>query len=292
MFRLYADLTKLGIVIFVVLSGLAGYATSFQIEKTFDWNHLMWTLLGLYFISSGSLALNQVQEFKMDQKMNRTAKRPIASGKLKPAAGLILALTFLLVGGDLLFLASPLACGLGWLTVFLYNFVYTYWWKRKMVFGAVPGAIPGALPVTIGYAANSGNIFSMESVYLFLIMFLWQMPHFWALAIKYKEDYAKADVPVISVVLGVHKTLYHIGLYTFAYVAIALASPWFVHASWIYILLVLPFCFKILQEFYAFYKSEGEKRWLAFFMWVNLSLLVFLYVPVIDKWNFLFIRSN
>lgn len=292
MARLYADLTKFGIVIFVVLSGLAGYATSFSVETPFSWNHLLCAMFGLYFLSSGSLALNQVQEYKMDQKMPRTAKRPIASGKLKPAAGLILALTFLLIGSDLLFMASPLACGLGWLTVILYNGVYTYWWKPKMIFGAVPGALPGALPVTIGYAANSTDIFSLESMYLFLIMFFWQMPHFWALAVRFREDYAKGQVPTISVALGVERTIYHIGIYTFAYVATAVASPWFVRSSWIYILMVLPFGFKILQEYARFYRSHGEKRWFAFFMWINVSLLVFLYVPVVDKWNFLFIHSN
>jgi len=127
---------------------------------------------------------------------------------------------------------------------------------------------------------------------LFLIMFLWQMPHFWALAIRYRKDYASAGVPVISVSLGVERTLYHTGLYTFAYVAVAMMSPWFVHASWVYLILVIPFAFKILQEFFRFYRSMGEQRWLAFFMWINLSLLVFLYVPVIDKWNFLFLHSN
>lgn len=292
MFRIYADLTKLGIVIFVVLSGLAGYATSFSIENQFSWIHLLQSLGGLFFLSSGSLALNQVQEYKTDQKMTRTSKRPIASGKIKPAAGLILACIFLFLGSSLLFQTSLMAAVLGWLTVVLYNGVYTYWWKPKMIFGAVPGAIPGALPVTIGYAANSDHIFALDSVYLFAVMFFWQMPHFWALALKYRDDYAQGNVPTISVALGVERTLYHIGLYTIAYAVVAVLSPWLVQASWIYVLLVLPFCFKILQEFYHLWKSNGEKRWLAFFMWVNLSLLVFLYVPVLDKWNFLFIRSN
>jgi protoheme IX farnesyltransferase len=292
MFRLYADLTKLGIVIFVVLSGLAGYALSFDLEQVFNWHHFLCAIGGLFFLSSGSLALNQVQEYKMDRMMPRTSKRPIASGKMKPAAGFILAGSYLLIGSDLLNQASFTSMLLGWLTVILYNGVYTYWWKPKMVFGAVPGAIPGALPVTIGFAANSADILRPDSVYLFLIMFFWQMPHFWALAVKYRDDYAKGNVPLISVSLGIQRTLYHIGIYTFAYVATALAAPWFVHASWVYLLLVLPVCYKIMQEFYRFFKSEGRERWLAFFMWVNLSLLVFLYVPVVDKWNFLFIHSN
>lgn len=292
MFRVYADLTKFGIVIFVVLAGLAGYATSFSVETPFEWQHFLNLMGGLFFLSSGSLALNQLQEYKIDQKMPRTAKRPIASGKIQPAAAGILAVAFLLIGADLLFKSSVLAGQLGWLTVILYNGVYTYWWKPKWIFAAIPGAIPGALPVTIGYAANDANIFNLDSIYLFLILFLWQMPHFWALAVKYKEDYRLGGVPTLPAALGIHKTMLHMGLWTFFYVIVAVGSPWFVHASWFYLLLVAPFSFKVLQEFFRFYQSNGEKRWLAFFMWVNLSVLVYLYVPVIDKWSFLFIDRS
>lgn len=289
MFRIYADLTKFGIVIFVVLAGLAGYATSFTIENNFNWVHFLNLLGGLFFLSSGSLALNQFQEYKIDRLMPRTAKRPIASGKIQPAAAGILALTFLVIGSDLLFKCSELSGVLGWATVVLYNGLYTYWWKPKWIFAAIPGALPGALPVTIGYAANDANILKPDSVYLFLILFLWQMPHFWALAMKFKEDYKLGGVPTLPAALGIQKTLYHMGLWTFLYVIAAVASPWFVQASWIYILAVLPFAFKIMQEFYRYFKSNGSERWLAFFMWVNLSVLVFMYVPVIDKWSFLLV---
>jgi protoheme IX farnesyltransferase len=289
MWKIYADLTKFGIVIFVLLSGLAGYATSFQIEIPFSIQTFIYFLSGLFFLSSGSLALNQVQEFEIDKKMQRTANRPLPSGKLKPAAGAILAFVFLFIGFNFLFKASVTSGWLGIVSVFLYNGIYTYYWKPKWVFGAVPGAIPGALPVTIGYGVNSSDIFNPESIYLFLIMFLWQMPHFWALAIKYKDDYAKGGFPLLPVTLGVEKTIYHIGLYTFAYIAVAFASPWLVHASWIYLLAVVPIGCKVLLEFFKFYKSNGEKRWLAFFLWTNVSMLVFIIVPVIDKWSFLFI---
>jgi protoheme IX farnesyltransferase len=287
MFKVYSDLTKFGIVIFVVLSGIAGYATSFAIENIFDWQHFLNLVGGLFFLSSGSLALNQVQEYKIDLKMPRTAKRPIPSGRISPAAASILAVAFLLIGSDLLFQCSEIAGVLGWLTVLLYNVVYTYWWKPKWIFAAIPGAIPGALPVTIGYAANDSNLLNLDSVYLFLILFLWQMPHFWALAIRFKDDYQKGGVPTLPAALGIHKTLYHMGLWTFFYVVVAIASPWFVHASWVYMIAVFPFAFKVLQEFYRFFKSNAEKRWLAFFMWVNLSVLIFLFVPVVDKWSFL-----
>lgn len=292
MFKLYADLTKFGIVIFVVLCGLAGYATSFHVENEFDPYHLLHFLLGLYFLSSGSLALNQVQEYKLDQQMPRTAKRPIANGTIKPAAGFILSMAMLAIGMDQLFKVSEEAGTLGFLTVVLYNVVYTYWWKPKWVFGAVPGAIPGALPVTIGYAANSPDIFNSESVYLFLIMFLWQMPHFWALALRYRKDYEKGGVPTLPVALGTEGTLFHMGLYTILYVGVAFAAPMFVRSSWVFLLLVIPLGIKILLEFSRLFRSHGEKRWLAFFLWTNVSVIIFVFVPVVDKWNFLFIASN
>lgn len=292
MFRTYADLTKFGIVIFVVLSGVAGYATSFAVENTFSWLHFLSLVGGLFLLSSGSLALNQVQEIKIDQSMPRTAQRPIASGKIKPAAAGVLSAAFLLIGSDLLFRVSVTAGILGWATVILYNGFYTLWWKPKWIFAAIPGALPGALPVTIGYAANDPRILSADSIYLFLILFLWQMPHFWCLAVRYKDDYEKGGVPTLPAALGIHKTLLHMGLWTFLYVIVAIASPWFVQASWIYLLLVGPFSFKILQEFFRFYQSGGKARWLAFFMWVNVSVLVYLYVPVIDKWSFLFISRG
>lgn len=284
MFKIYSSLTKFGIVIFVLLAGLAGYATSFQIEKIFSVSHFVYFILGLYFLSSGSLALNQVQEYKLDQKMPRTAKRPIAAGKIKPAAALILSFLYIFAGTNMLFELSPMAGYLSILSVALYNGLYTMYLKPKWIFAAVPGAIPGALPITIGYSVNNPDIFNSDSVYLFLIMFLWQMPHFWMLAIKFKEDYRLGDIPTLPTALGVQKTLFQVGLYTFTYAGVAIASPFFLHTSWVYIALIFPFAFMLLKEFFRVYKSEANERWLAFFMWTNISMLVFIFVPVVDKW--------
>ncbi len=289
MFKIFSQLTKFGIVIFVLLAGIAGYATGFFIETSFDYKHFIYFIGGLYFLSSGSLALNQVQEWRLDQKMPRTKNRPIASGKIKPMAAGILSCAMIFVGTNMLFAQSTTAGILSIVSVILYNVVYTLYWKRRWAFAAVPGAIPGALPITIGYAVNNPNIFNSESIYLFLIMFLWQMPHFWTLAIKYKDDYAAGGIPTLPVTLGVKKTLYHIGLYTFTYVGVALSAPFFLHTSWVYVLFIFPFAFFLLKEFFALYKSDARERWFAFFMWTNISMLVFIFVPVVDKWSFLFI---
>ncbi len=289
MLKIYSQFTKFGIVIFVLLAGLAGYATGFLIESQFSFFHLTQFILGLYFLSSGSLALNQVQEYKLDQKMPRTQNRPVAKGTITPFQGLCFSMILLLTGFLLLINMSLVAGVVSLLSVGLYNGLYTMFWKPKWVFAAVPGAIPGALPITIGYAVNNPNIFNSESVYLFLIMFLWQMPHFWMISLKFIEDYRKGGFPTLPVTVGVDRTFFHIGLYTFTYVGVALASPFFIHSSWLFILLVFPFAFMLLKTFFKFYNSNGKLGWLAFFMWTNVSMLVFIYIPVIDKWNFLFI---
>ncbi len=290
--KLFSELTKLGITIFVVLSAIAGYATGFESEQVFNLIHFLELVGGVFLLSSGSLAMNQVQEYKLDAQMPRTAQRPIASGRIKPMAGGVLAGSFLFSGFYLLFLASPLSMYLGFLIVVLYNGVYTYIWKPKWIYAAVPGAIPGALPVTVGYAAVNPAILSKESIYLFLILFLWQMPHFWALAIKYKDDYRDGGIPTLPVALGMDRTLYQMGMYNFAYVGCAIISPAFYKSSWFYLLLVVPVSAKLLYEFYKFNKTKGQVGWLKFFMWINVSVLVYLIVPVLDKWNFLFIDSN
>jgi len=259
MFRIYADLTKLGIVIFVLLAGLAGYALSFPIENQFVWTHALTLIAGLYFLSSGSLALNQVQEWPMDQKMPRTAKRPIAAGKIKPMAAAILAVTYLVVGSQLLFESSVLSGWLGLLTVVLYNGLYVYWWKPKMIFAAIPGAIPGALPVTIGYAANKMQIWHADSVYLFIILFCWQMPHFWALAIKFKDDYQRAGVPVLPAAIGMNKTLYHTGLWTFLYVGTAVAAPFLYNPIWFILRWSFHLYLKSYKNSFVFLNQSARK---------------------------------
>lgn len=286
MFKTYCKLTKLGIGLFVVIGGLAGYAVSFPVGQSLEIFNPLMLVVGLYLLSSGSFAINQAQEWRLDTKMSRTSVRPIPQGDITLWQAYLIGVLFCLTGIFALYLVSELAAELGLLTVVLYNGLYTLYWKKKWAFGAVPGAIPGAMPVVIGYAANSNDIFSPQSIYLFLIMFLWQMPHFWALAVRYKNDYEQGGFPVLPLKIGVERTLYHIGLYTFAYVGVAIAAPWFVTTHVLYVLLIVPLSLKVIYEFFRYFHSEQQKKWLPFFLWVNLSMLAFICVPVFDKWFF------
>ena len=285
------DLFKIGIVIFVLISAMAGYAIGFPVERNFEWSHFLLMLTGLFFLSSGSFALNQAQEAEIDAKMPRTAKRPIPSGKISLKNAIAIGVTHVAVGAILLNIVEPVTAILGLATVILYNGFYTMFWKRRWAFGAVPGAIPGAMPALLGYSAIHPDIFTADALYLFLLMFLWQMPHFWAIAIKFSDDYKEGGIPVLPVVLGSQRTLYHSALYSFVYVGLAVLSPFFLETGYFYLFMVLPISGMVLFEFFKFFKANGEQSWGRFFAWVNISMLAFLLAPVIDKW-FLFLKGD
>lgn len=279
-FKAYQSLTKFGIVLFVLVTGLCGYVLGLPAGNGIVFNEVIVFVLGLYALSSGSLALNQAQELSVDKKMKRTSTRPIVSGFFSQAQGLTISFLLILLGLVFLVLINPRCFYMGLLTLFLYNGLYTYLWKKKWAFGAVPGAIPGALPPVIGYLAHEGSKFSDPDLfYLFMILFLWQMPHFWILAIKLKDDYAAGGVPVLPVSVGEERTRFHIGLYLFAYLGLAIASPLYVISSLIGSFIVWATAFVVLVSFFRYLKNNA--KWLLFFLSLNLSVLIFCMVPAI-----------
>lgn len=282
MLKSYLDLTKSGIVIFVLICGLIGYAMGSPFGAPFDFPRIILFILGLYLVSSGSLAFNQAQEWTIDKKMKRTEARPIPAGHIKPWQAYILGIIFCLFGMGLLLTFGPLPAILALITVVLYNGLYTLYWKKHWTFGAVPGAIPGALPVSIGFACQNTDLLEPIHIYLFMIVFLWQMPHFWILAIKFKEDYGKGGIPVLPLKVGVERTVYHIGLYLFAYLAVAMTAPITIKATWLHFLITVPFAIFVLYTFIKFLKV-GESKWLGFFLSINFSMLAFISAPVFDR---------
>ncbi len=159
-------------------------------------------------------ALNMWYDADIDAMMGRTARRPIPSGRVKPgealAFGLILSLLSVFALGALV---DWLAASLLAFTIFFYAIVYTMWLKRLTPQNIVIGGAAGAFPPIIGYAAATGTI-GFESVLLFLIVFLWTPPHFWALALFKADDYGRAGVPMLPNVAGVASTRRHILAYT------------------------------------------------------------------------------
>jgi protoheme IX farnesyltransferase len=181
-------------------------------------------------------------------------------------------------------LSQPLL-GLGLAAVLSYNGLYTLWWKRHWAFAAVPGAVPGALPILMGYAAAQGSVFTPGGLYLFAILFFWQMPHFWVLALKYKSDYAAGGVPTLPVALGRDLTVRQIAVWCLAYVALAGAAPWFLNTGWVYGVIAGAVSLKLLWELFAFARAPETKKWLHFFLWVNFSLILYVGGAAADLWS-------
>ena len=286
------DFIKFRITVFVLIGASCSYLYGLPVGQSVDWNEFLFFLFFLSVFSSGIFALNQVQEASLDAKMPRTAHRILPRKKISTYQALVISIGLTLFGLLGLFIFNPLVGSLSLAVLILYNLFYTWLWKPHWIFAAVPGAIPGAMPPLIGFVAAGGNILSIEVIYLFLIMFLWQMPHFWYLSIHYKKDYLSGDIPVPPNLLGTKKTLYLMGIYTCVYLGLALSSPLFVHTSYFFLFLSLPMIIKLGYEFFKLFELEinstsienSKKRpFSPFFIWVNLSLLVFLTTPLLDK---------
>src|SRR3954447_5608468 len=193
----YAELTKPRITFLIVLTSAAGFALASR--GAFDYVALFRAFLGIALLSSGIATLNQYAEHDLDGLMRRTASRPLPSGKLAPwealafGAGItILAEIYLLV------LVNPLSALLGLTVISGYLFAYTPL-KTKTTLSTMVGAFPGAVPPLIGWAAARGEI-GIEAWVLFAILFLWQFPHFQAIAWMYREDYSRAGILMLPVV--------------------------------------------------------------------------------------------
>ncbi len=282
--RLYLELTKSGIVALVSISVTCGYLLGQSLEAWLSPWRFLGTLFGVFFLASGSSALNQIQEVEIDAKMPRTQGRPIPSGRVSVKTAWAWTLTSLFLGLILLSLISFKVFVLGVAAVVSYNFLYTLWWKQSWAFAAVPGAIPGALPVLMGFVASSDQL-SSGGWYVFSLLFYWQMPHFWSLAIKYRDDYSKGGIPVLPVREGVETTRQQIVIWTFGYVALAHLAPLFLDVGIFYSLSSVLCSLKLLAELRHYSVSSDPRAWLRFFLWVNFSLILYYFLMVIDRWS-------
>ena len=199
-FTLFSDywaLTKPEVnFLILITTGVGFYLGSSDAARPLSFLALFNTLLGTLLVASGTGTLNQYIERKFDAQMRRTARRPAAAGRLKPAAVLTFGIALSLTGNIYLAIAANLLASLlAILTLLTYLFVYTPL-KRKTPLCVLVGAFPGAMPPLIGWAAASGRL-NVHAGVLFAILFLWQFPHFMAIAWMYREDYDRAGYFVL-----------------------------------------------------------------------------------------------
>jgi protoheme IX farnesyltransferase len=181
---------------------------------------ILYVLVGGALASGGASALNMWFEEDLDRRMGRTKARPVALRRMNPRNAFIFGISLNIASFVLLSLTTnTLAAGLAMLGTVLYFGLYTVWLKRNTVHNIVIGGAAGAVPPLVGYAAVNGEL-TLSAWYLFAIIFFWTPPHFWALALMIKNDYARAGIPMLPVVHGDEQTKLQILLYSVLVVAV------------------------------------------------------------------------
>ncbi|NNC79182.1 MAG: protoheme IX farnesyltransferase [Acidimicrobiales bacterium] len=192
------------------------------------------TVIGGTFAAGGANAVNMYVDRDIDKIMKRTEGRPLVTGEIEPRNALAFSIGLLAVAGAWLAgFVNPLSAFLALAAAAFYIFIYTLWLKRTSRQNIVIGGAAGCMPVLVGWAAVTNSI-SWEPVVLFAVIFLWTPPHFWALAVKYRDDYSAANVPMMPSVASLQSTARQIVAYTVAVWAVSLAFIPIADMGWIY----------------------------------------------------------
>lgn len=229
----YVALTKPRIVSLLLLTALGGmFLASGGVP---DASLTLVVLVGGALAAGGAHALNHYLDRDIDGLMRRTRSRPVASGRVPPQRALALGILLNLIAFVMLgALVNPLSAALTLCATVFYALVYTMGLKRATPQNIVIGGAAGAVPPMVGWTAVTGSL-DLPAVYLFAIIFFWTPPHFWALALLIKDDYARAKVPMLPVVAGVAQTKWSILLYSLLLVALTIMFFTTQAVGWVYL---------------------------------------------------------
>ncbi|TDI56529.1 MAG: protoheme IX farnesyltransferase [Acidobacteria bacterium] len=231
------------------------------------------TLIGGTLSAAGANALNSYLDRDIDELMNRTRGRPLARHEVPPRNALVFGVVLGIAGFAWLAVSTNLlAASISTAALLFYVFVYTMALKRKSVQNIVIGGAAGAAPVLVGWAAVTGSV-GVSAWVLFLIVFYWTPPHFWALALRYKDDYERAGVPMLPVVAGVEVTTRRMLLYTGLMVGVSLLLVPLGNMSWIYLIAALVLGAWFLWDTWRVYREPSQAMRLFTTSTVYLSVL-------------------
>lgn len=276
----FLALIKIGIVNSNLITAFTGMWLAFQLTgRSFiqDFHLVVFAMSGTALIIAGSAAMNNWIDQDIDPIMKRTRKRPTVTGRFSSPLVLTIALTLIVVGEILLFMASTSAGIWGLAGIISYVVLYSMWSKRKHVSNTIVGSISGAIPPLIGWAAIE-PVIGWEAWALFLIMFIWQPPHFYALAMKRTEEYRAADIPMLPVVKGFKRTklsilLWVIALFPVPFLLSSLGAGFLVLATalnvgWLYLAL-------------KGYRTQDDLKWATKMFVYSLNYMTILFVSIV-----------
>jgi len=223
LFHILLELGKVRITFAVSLTTITGYVLA---SGKFDAGLVLPTL-GIFLLACGSSALNHYQEKDRDALMERTKNRPIPSGHISADGTLIFAVLLSVIGSLLIYFgADLLALQLALLALIWYNFIYTPL-KKRTAFAVVPGSVIGALPPLVGWVSAGGSLADPRALIIAFFFFIWQVPHFWLLLLKYGKEYEKAGYPSLTNIYNEKQIKYTTFIWTMATGVSALMLPVF-----------------------------------------------------------------
>ncbi len=283
--RDYLELTKPKVVALMIITSAIGMLLA--TDSMVPWHVLLLGNLGIALCAGSAAAINHVVDRRIDIHMARTQRRPLAQGRVNPIHALLFALALGVAGmAILLHWINPLTAWLTLGSLLGYAVIYTSFLKRATPQNIVIGGLAGAAPPLLGWTAVTGQV-DAQGLLLVLIIFAWTPPHFWALAIHRKAEYAKVDIPMLPVTHGERYTKLHILLYTFILLAVSLL-PYVIHMSGVlYLAAALVLGLRFIDWAWALWRDSRPhvaiktfKFSLWYLLWLFVALLVDHYAGV------------
>ncbi len=290
--RSYYELTKPRVVALIVFTAIIGMflATDIHSSPFPRWQALVFGSLGIWFAAASAAVVNQVLDQRIDAEMNRTKHRPLVTNQLSDkhalAFAVILGVASMLM---LYFFVNPLCAVLTFFSLLGYAIIYTAYLKRATPQNIVIGGAAGAAPPLLGWVAVTGEVHSV-AIILFLIIFTWTPPHFWALAIHRREEYAKVNIPMLPVTHGIEFTNLHILFYTILLIIVTILPFLIGFSGWVYLIGALVLGARYLYYAIAIRDQDREdipmkSFWfsITYLMMIFVFLIVDHYLPLVSK---------
>lgn len=282
--RDYLELTKPTVVAMMILTSVIGMLLA--VPGVPGWSVLFYGNAGIALLAGAAAVVNHVVDQKIDTVMARTRKRPVATGRIAPRDAMIFATALAIAGMTILmWQVNELTAWLTLASLVGYAGVYTLFLKRMTPQNIVIGGLAGAMPPLLGWTAVTGQI-DGHALLLVLIIFAWTPPHFWALAIHRKEEYAKAGIPMLPVTHGNRYTELHILLYTLILLAVSLLPFVTGMSGVVYLLGALALGLRFLQYAIRLWRGDDRRVALATFKYSITYLMALFVVLLVDHFVF------
>lgn len=279
--QILAQTVKTGIIksnLITMIAGLSLALYKYELNPLDMMVNIIGAIIGTAAVIASAGAFNNLYDRDIDALMDRTKKRPTVTGVISAKMTLTIAIVLGIVGLAALYMATPLAALLGFLGLFLYVVPYTMWTKRHTVYNTEVGSLSGAMPPLIGWAAIHPDITNPAILSLFVISLIWQMPHFYAIAIRKMDDYGAANVPMLPVAKGIKRTY----ITTNVYLVLLIISciPLGTLSNGLMLVAIILSVVWLIMSIYGYHKKDS-KKWATLLFIYSLVHMTVLFSTVI-----------